>query len=393
MTGRRLTGLLLALFGLGIACSPPAHCDEDSVVVNAPGVSYGSATHECKAGHKIEKRSVTLDSGAVRYALGYSGCVDPSHGIQRPSSEGNFGMPQPISGNWYWGGFLKFMINGVDATNCPVEDWRVLESGARGLFQVVFAHPDATVMLRFLLLPGANHLLCEVGWTPLEGKDVKSAQASLRCYPSFFTSARKRVGDRHCMTPRTDEGQDKTLVIDPEADTWLYYYDTIFDVAKGEGDGPCAALLNPDGLTSGSVSIGGYAVLTTLNYDPSKGRALMGFYDFAGHTNAEAEEYLRTQGAADAARLAEADFRPLGVQNLDVDQLRAEAMQLLADAGPDGVALTKQVDELLAGVDGYHTRAAAGDWKAEAELAALVANSSDLFWRLRAFAVLNNPDR
>ena len=381
--------LLIAAF-VPLAC---LHAQDDGVVARAPGVSYGTATHECLAGHKIEKRSVTLDSGVVRYGMQYTGCVDPSHGIQRPSSEGNFGMPQPISGNWYWSGFLKLTINGVDAANCPVEDWRVLESGSRGLFQVVFAHPDATVMLRFLLLPGANHLLCEMGWNPLEGKELKSVSLSLRCYPSFFTSARKRVGDRHCMTPRTDEGQGKTLTLDPSADRWLYYYDTIFDMAKGEGDGPCAALVDPQGLNGGSVSVGDYAVMTTLDYDPAAGGALIGLYDFAGKTNAEAEEYLKTHGAADAARLAESDFRPLGVQTLDVAALRDLASGLLAEAEEDGDALRPQVEELLAGVDRLHALSLAGDVRAEAELAELLAGSDDLFWRLRAFAVLNHPER
>lgn len=382
---------LVVTIGLLGSTVPGAAEPAPAVAVHDRGVKHQPATHECTPGHKIEKRHVTLDSGAMRYALQYSGCVDPSHGDKRPSAEGNFGMPEPISGNWYWGGFMKVLINGVDATNRPVEDWRVIETGPRGAFQVVFAHPDAEVSLRFMMLPGGNHLLAALWWRPREGAEIKTVAVDLRCYPSFFTAARNRDGDRHCRTPRTDAPQGQTLEIVPGEDTYLYYYDAVFDVEKGEGDGPCAALIAPAGLEGGTVSLGSYAVNTRLNYRPDAGQARLGLYDFTGWTNADAASYLKQHGARDLEELVGADFRPLSVQTLDVEALRAEARRLIEDAGEDGERFRKQVDELLAKAAALKAEADTGSLRAEADLGAEIEASADLFWRLKAFAVLNNP--
>jgi len=355
------------------------------------GVRYESATYECQAGHRVEKRSATLDSGTTRYTFGYSGCADPSHGDSRPSAEGNLGMPAPTAANWYWGGFLRVLINDVDAVSYRVEDWRVIETGARGTVQIVFAHPDAELGVRLMMLPGANHVLADFRWRPRPGATIKSVAVELRCYPSFFTAARHRNGDRHCGTPRTDAPQDQTLQLVPGADTYLYYYDTVFDPAKGEGDGPCAALVAPDGLTGGRVVVGSYAVITTLDYRPDAGAARLGFYDFSGSTNAAADEYLKTHGAEDLGELVALDSRPLTVRDLNVEKLREEAGRLLTDAGEDGQPYQDRVNDLLARATALKAEVDAGDWRAEADLGAEIEASADLFWKLRAFAVLNNP--
>ena len=81
---------------------------------------------------------------------------------------------------------------------------------------------------------------------------------------------------------------------------------------------------------------------------------------------------------------------PAPVRALVLEELRAEAQTLLAAAAEDGVVLKPQVDELLARVTDLKARADQRDWRAEAELASLLAGSEDLFWKLRAFAVLND---
>jgi len=364
-----------------------------AVSANASGVRYESATYECQAGHRVEKRSATLDSGTTHYTFGYSGCVDPSHGDRRPSAEGNFGMPAPTAANWYWGGFLRVLINDIDAVGYRVEDWRVIETGARGTLQIVFAHPDAELGLRLVMMPGGNHVLADMRWSPRAGATIRSVTVELRCYPSFFTAARNRNGDRHCGTPRTDGPQDQTLQLVPGADTYLYYYDTVFDPAKGEGDGPCAALVAPDGLTGGEVMVGSYAVITTLSYLPEAGAARLALYDFTGSTNAAADEYLKAHGADDLAELVALDSRPLTVRNLDVEKLREDAERLLSGAGEDGQPYQDRVRDLLARATALKAEVDAGDWRAEADLGAEIEASADLFWKLRAFAVLNDQPR
>jgi len=359
------------------------------VDVSDTGAAITPATWECTAGHPIAKRTISLQSGAANYAFLIAGCQDPSHDGKHPCSEGNFGMPSPSSANWYWGGFLRVMVNGSDATVCDLRDVRVLERGPRGSFQVIWAHPDADVGLRLMMLGGENHVDADVVWKPREGATVQSISLQLTCYPSFFTAARHRQGERHCRTPRIDQKEPSTVEVQPGEDTFLYYYDAVFDVAKGEGDGPCAVVLDPAGIAGGSVSIGNYAVQTTLNLKPEAGQARLALYDFTGKTNADAEAYLRDHGAADQVALSKADFRPEPVRGLQPNQLRTDALNLLALAADDGQALEPRVMELLTKVDALKAAADQGDWIAEADLSTALLDSVDLFWKLQTFAALN----
>jgi hypothetical protein len=378
-----LVGWLLSAPLLVLAAQAP------EVGVSDTGFTTHAGTWECAPGHLIQNREIDLVCGSVRYGFGYTGCMDPSHGDQHPAAEGNFGMPVPTNCNWYWGGFLNILINGQDAVRYTVSDMRALDTGSRGSLQVVWQHPDAEVGLRMLLLPGENHVLSFLTWRPRPGKQVTSVTVKLTCYPSFFTTSRHRQGERHCLTPRTDEREPRTLTLVPTADTWLCYYDKVFDRAKGEGEGPCAALVAPGSVQGGRVLISDYAVQTELNLKPEAGEARLGFYDFVGKTNAQAEGYLRKSGVRDLAELTALDFRPLAVRNLQPEALRADADRLLAEAGDDGLALKPQVEGLLAKTETLQQSAAQGDWRAEADLADLVRGSADVFWRLRIFAALN----
>lgn len=378
---------LLAWCLLVMPLAMPLGAAEESVSVLDSGAKTHPGTWECKPGHPIETRSISLENSVIRYSFGYSGCLDPSHGEERPSSEGNFGMPSPTRCNFYAGGFIGVIINGKDAVRHRVISMQTLERGGRGEYQALFAHPDATVGLRLVLLPGSNHVLLCVGWVPNPGATLGPVTIRLTCYPSFFTTFHHRQGERHCRTPRTDEQQVNTLTLQPADDSWLYYYDTVFDVARGEGDGPCAVLTPPEGWQAGRVVIGDYSVVTTLDYDPAAGQARLGLYDFAGLTNAAALEYLEQHGAADLAELRQLDFRPTPLQTFDAARFRADTERLLAAAGDDGERLRPQVEALLAGIGGDP----AGDWAAEAELASRLEKSEDLLWELRIFALLNAP--
>ena len=90
MNALRATLAAIILAGTGAMMGFAEPC---SVTVTDGGLHSNPATWECTPGHKVEKRNITLDSGARRYAFGSSGCCDPSHGDKRPCAEGNFGMP------------------------------------------------------------------------------------------------------------------------------------------------------------------------------------------------------------------------------------------------------------------------------------------------------------
>lgn len=379
-------GLLLAVAATMAGAQQPG----GTVAAIDTGAKTGPATYECTSGHSIKRQTITLDSAKVRYGFTYTGCYDPSHGDVHPSSEGHFGMPEPWTGNFYAGGFLEVFVNGKDAIAYTLKDMRVLETGDRGSFQAVWAHPDGDVGLRVLMLPGGNHVLCDLSWKPKTIGAIKTVKMTLRAYPSFFTSFNHRQGERHCQTPRIDLKEPQTLEIVPDKDTYLYYYDAVFDTAKGEGNGPCAAIVAPEGVAGGKVSIGDYAEMTEINCKPEAGHVRYALYDFSGHTNADAEGYLKTQSAADLAQLQQTDFRPSLVRDMDTEKLKADSAKLLADAADDGKTMRPKIDELLTKIAALKAKADAGDWTAEADIAQLLRDSEDMFWRLKIFAVLNS---
>lgn len=365
----------------------PATAEE--VGASDDGGHTASSTYECP-GHQILTQQISLQNSVQQYAFKYTGCTQPeAHGGEHPAAEGNFGMPAPCVANWYHSGFLTIDIDGKDVVRQDLKEMRVIESGARGAFQVIWEHPDAEVSLRTVLMPGANHVLCLLKWQPREGKTLRNVTVGLRCYPSFFTAAMHRQGERHVKTPRIDEQEPKTLELVPAQDPWLFYYDAIFDVAKGEGSGPCGAIVEQAGLKGGKVNIGNYAVMTYLDAKPEAGQFRFGLYDFCGSSNADAEAYLQGHGTADLAELLGLDFRPAAVRELDLAKMKTEAAQLLNDAGDDGAALRPKVEAVLKQVEELSAKGQGGDWQAEADLATVFRSSEELFWKLRTFAVLN----
>ncbi len=380
---------ILLLLSAVLAVPAPAAETTATVSVRDSGVSTHVARYECTPGHTIETRSFNIESGVRRYSFGYSGCVDPSHGDERPSSEGNFGMPTPTRCNYYAAGFLGIIINGKDAIRHRVIGMQTLETGERGSFQALFAHPDATVGVRLLMYPDGNHVLSHIQWIPREGATINSVTVKLITYPSYFTTFNNRVGDRHCMTPRTDQQQVSRLDLVAGEDTSLLFYDTVFDVARGEGEGPCGVVIGQDGFTGGHVDIAAYPVVSYLDFDPAAGQAKMAFYDFSGMTNAEAMEYFAQHGRADLERLVATDFRPEPVQKLTFADFEAQMNELLAGAADDGEALRPKTLQLIADVKTHSQSSAAGDWEAEAKLAKLLIDSEEMLWKLKVFALLN----
>ena len=192
-------------------------------------------------------------------------------------------------------------------------------------------------------------------------------------------------GQRHCRT-RHDQQEVGTLEIVP-GETVSLLYDAVFDVAKGKR-WPCAGA-GPEGVIGGQVTIASYPVISLIDFDPAAGAARLAFYDFAGQTNAQAQAYLDEHWQADQAELATMDFRPLAVQNLDVAAFAERTRALLAQAADDGEELRPRVEELLGQLATAQAQAEAGDWQAEASLAALLRDSEELLWKLRIFALLN----
>jgi hypothetical protein len=142
-------------------------------------------------------------------------------------------------------------------------------------------------------------------------------------------------------------------------------------------------------LSGARVSIGNYAVMTYLDAKPEAGSFRFALYDFAGSTNADAIAYLQAHGIEDLAQLLNTDFRPEIVRTLDLAKMKADATGLIAEAADDGAALKPKVEAVLKQVAELSAKGQGGDWQAEADLAGVIRDSEDLFWKLKTFAVLN----
>ena len=130
---------------------------------------------------------------------------------------------------------------------------------------MVWNAPEATVYVRFMQLPGDDMLRCRLHWTPKAEKKVEAVQLRLVCYPSFFTNKPEHGPDRIVVTPRlTAHHRDATgkIPLQPAEDAFVFYADTVYDVANGKGVGPCAMVFASEQLLKGDVSLSSYAITT-----------------------------------------------------------------------------------------------------------------------------------
>ena len=303
-------------------------------------------------GHLFRTLTAHFSFGKQPYTISYQACVDPAHGDQVAPLEGYIGMPQPCSTNWYHGGFLFIRLNGQDIGTTPLSSMTVAESDGRAILDMVWHHPIANVRARFLGLPEHDGLLCEVGLEPKQ--EITSVEVLARCYPSYFTSWNNRDGARRVQTPSTLVEQGQPVTVPASDNWWAVYYDEIFDVAKGEGDGPCALTLLPQEATDVYFNPMSYPVETRITYAPDQRRLHLEFWEFPGSTNAEVLERMRAEGTSLRAELETTDFTPAAVKGLDLAALRAEverATQSEAVKATLGERLT-EVQEWLAEAEG-----------------------------------------
>jgi hypothetical protein len=187
---------------------------------------------------------------------------------------------------------------------------------------MVWHHPLASVRARFVGLPGQDGLLCEIALEPKA--EITSITVGCRCYPSFFTAWNHRDGARRIQTPGTLIEQGTAVTVPAAENWWAIHYDEVFDVAKGEGDGPCAMMALPQEATDIHFAPQSYQVDTRISYPADVRRLHLAFWKFPGSSNAEVLARFPEQAPVVRETLETTDFRPAAVRDLDVAALRAE---------------------------------------------------------------------
>ncbi|NCO37564.1 MAG: hypothetical protein COY42_07850 [Armatimonadetes bacterium CG_4_10_14_0_8_um_filter_66_14] len=223
MTDRRVFAAWLALLSFAV---PQAATAEEQP---AGAELTLAAPHERDLGdypghpsHTFLERTAGFRFGPVAYAIAYKACIDKAHGGKVAPLEGYIGMPVPTACNWYHSGFLFVSLNGQELGTTPLSSMLVAQRGERAILDLVWRHEVANVRVRFVGLPGSDHLDCEIALEPKQ--EITSVAAGLRCYPSFFTSHYKRAGARRIQTPGAlvEEGNKATL--EAGANWWGLYY-------------------------------------------------------------------------------------------------------------------------------------------------------------------------
>jgi len=374
---RVLLPLLLLAAALG--------AEPQRATVDTTGVTLKPITSGKHAGMRRAEQTFTFHLDPSRYQVRYHAIVDPKAPDRLAFGEGYLGMPAPSSSNWYHGGFLFVRLNGQEVGHTPLHRACVAETGRRAIADFVWDAPAAVVRVRFAGQPGGDRLLCEIALEPKQ--PVKSLRIGLRCYPSFFTAWHKRDGNRQVLTPTATlkQGQRPTV---PAADHWFaVYYDTVFDVARGEGDGPCALLFDPAAVDKVRFDVGSYAVSTELACKPGTRRVRLAFWDLRGTANAAALASFRASAAKWLADLRGLDFTPAAARAFDP---QAELAQLDQLSRPP--AVRKQLGKRA---DGFRKQIAAlakSEGKLtilqQAHLLGILADYREFLWELKLAALL-----
>ena len=362
-----------------------------AIAVTAGKPSISSSYYAKHRGHRYERQTTTMSGGKTNYALHYRACIDECHGERVGIVEGYIGLSAPCSANWYGGGFLKLKLNGEDVGSWRLADRRVTDQGDRGGCQYVWEAPMATVRIRFILLPGARYVCAELAWTPKQ--PIEQAEVRLLCYPSFFTAARNRKGERHVVSSVKDVPQGKPFPIDPTRESYLFYCDRIFDVARGEGAGPCAVWFEPDAVAGGHVSIGGYGVGTLLKVRPGKNVVRLAIWEFPGVSNDDALTALREDVARVAEALPQLNTTPLALARLDAAKKANEIAEMLAGLSSADSRIEKRIGKLLDVLSEREVASGApSEWRTEVALLDALPKLEEALWALRIQALLEEAD-
>jgi hypothetical protein len=160
-----------------------------------------------------------------------------------------------------------------------------------------------------------------------------------------------------------------------QGNEWLLYYDEVFDVARGEGVGPCAMVISSDEATSVRVQPGSYAVDTEVSYKPDGRRLHLAFWDLAGRTNADALQALPGAAEKTQAQFVRHTFTPEAVLQFGPEEARREITTALQSEAVR-TKLGERAKEFLAALDRM-----APAFDPDAAIPAVLAEEQFLTWR------------
>ncbi|HEY3416909.1 MAG TPA: glutamine amidotransferase, partial [Armatimonadota bacterium] len=257
------------------------------------------------------------------------------------TSYAGVGMPIPMEGNWYHGGFFGITANGkpVMITDPKVE---VAETGRQGMLDFTWEHPLVTIRARFIAEPGTDHLLFELRWEPTP--ELKTLSINLVNYPQGFRVSEPdrlqgKTLERHLYTAERDVPQVQKVTLNLPAEWWQLYADTVLEKSPTYNPGgPCGLALLPEDVQKATVDITGYQVSVTAELNPTSGRARFILWDFSGKSIVNAKKLLTEQTPALRERLQRGSWLPTTLTALNASAEKTRVEQLGKTLGKPGAA-------------------------------------------------------
>lgn len=392
LTARGRGGGVRTPFVLSLLLAVPLLAHADQVTGRVSPASHTPSTAADHAGHDAVSQDARLSNDTITYGLHYASCWDQSHGPGGAAGDCYYGMPLPSQANWYYGGFLRLKINGQDLGQAKLADLWLAETGRRGSLKMHFDHPLAGVVISSMLYADDDKLFVTLGLSPKT--EITALDLALICYPSYFTYWNKRDGDRKGMTTTETypQADGKRLKLDPAAQWWVAFYDTIFDPAKGEGDGGCAVAFVPEQVLSDEIVVGSYACTMDLKLKPDTRQIRLCLWDFNKQPNQQALAKLAAGLPQTLDRMRALDTVPLAISGLDIAKQAQDARRQLGDL-PARQDLDRKLIEQSAEIarlrleliDNTTSDPAA----AEKALADKLAGFEQLLWDVKFFVLIN----
>ena len=261
-------------------------------------------------GRRVPRHTITLTTGEVDYTFEYV-CArgDRARRLAQGGPLSELGMTAPSPANWYTGGFVDVVVDGLGLATLPGEVAPMrLPAGSAGV-RLTWPHPKGTIgaALRTFSFDPFLYVVVDV-------PKARSRQVTLLCYPNAFHLPR----DRWLTTPKRDIRHRKDLCEKLRGDEmdWILYSDRAADLIAASTTGPCALVLLPDQVAALELVMGrperpgwpakqNYGVITSLIPRAGVCRLCFALIDFPPMTWMQAKARLPQDVPRVQARLRE----------------------------------------------------------------------------------------
>lgn len=222
-------------------------------------------------------RTAALENSCIRYVLN---SLD-----SRPDKVSPIAMVEPISANFYYGGFMRIRyFSASTGTLSPTFGKATTSQSGPGV-EARWDLGDERVVVGFEIVPKSEALMLDISGSA-KSRTPDDIAVRLLTYPQSFNRGLERANYALCADGEiVAAGRSRSI---EEPVRWLYLADARFIGGKGGA----AVGVAPDQVRSMNVHVGGYAVMVDLIFAPQD-RVQLFLIDFGLRPLARDRELVR----------------------------------------------------------------------------------------------------